>query len=94
MPSGVNEVSYDWVHEKWYFIDEPRHHIFVCDDPNSANSRLINGQGRCITLFKDVIQFPVSIAVDPIRGLYLLLHILVIVIDRVKIKLIVYNLIY
>ena len=66
--TGVIDLSFDWLHDKWYYTDEPRHHVFVCDDPNSSSARLRVGQGRCLTLFQDNIWFPNSIAVDPVRG--------------------------
>ncbi|XP_035227303.1 prolow-density lipoprotein receptor-related protein 1-like isoform X2 [Stegodyphus dumicola] len=57
--SNVNQIAYEWISGNWYFLDDEREMLFVCNKTLEV----------CISLIDVSLSKPKHIALDPTKGL-------------------------
>lgn len=55
---GLNQITYEWVARNWYFLDEKKEMMFVCNESLTV----------CVTLIDISLSKPKDIALDPTKG--------------------------
>jgi integrin beta 2 len=58
MFSAVTNMALDWISGNWYFLDDTREMIFLCNSTMNA----------CIILVEVNLSKPRGVALDPTKG--------------------------
>ena len=62
--SSVNQIAYDWAGGNWYFLDDSKEIIFLCQERKSRAKMM------CLSIVSVRLSKPRGIALDPSEGTY------------------------
>ena len=62
--SSVNQIAYDWAGGNWYFLDDSKEVIFLCQE------RKNHAKLMCLSIVSVRLSKPRGIALDPSEGIF------------------------
>ena len=64
--SSVNQIAYDWAGGNWYFLDDSKEVIFLCQERKDHSKMM------CLSIVSVRLSKPRGIALDPSEGEFFL----------------------